>query len=88
MFIIWWIIIGLIAGWITGKLMKGSGYGAIMDIVGRNCWSHYWRIYHARFRRDRPGRHDLHDRRRSAGRSDSDFHSSAVYQGTRIGANS
>jgi uncharacterized membrane protein YeaQ/YmgE (transglycosylase-associated protein family) len=31
--IIAWIIIGLIAGWITGKLMKGSGYGALMDIV-------------------------------------------------------
>ena len=33
MFIIWWIIVGLIAGWITGKIMKGSGYGAIGDIV-------------------------------------------------------
>ena len=31
--IIAWIIIGLIAGWITGKLMKGSGFGPIMDIV-------------------------------------------------------
>jgi len=31
--ILWWIIVGLIAGWITGKLMKGSGYGALMDIV-------------------------------------------------------
>jgi uncharacterized membrane protein YeaQ/YmgE (transglycosylase-associated protein family) len=33
MFLIWWIIVGLIAGWITGKLMQGSGFGAIMDIV-------------------------------------------------------
>lgn len=33
MFIIWWIIVGLIAGFITGKLMKGSGFGALMDIV-------------------------------------------------------
>jgi uncharacterized membrane protein YeaQ/YmgE (transglycosylase-associated protein family) len=33
MFIIWWIIVGLIAGWITGKIMKGSGYGPIMDII-------------------------------------------------------
>lgn len=33
MFILWWIIVGLIAGWITGKIMKGSGYGAMMDIV-------------------------------------------------------
>lgn len=31
--IIWWIIVGLIAGWATGKLMKGSGYGPLMDIV-------------------------------------------------------
>lgn len=33
MYILWWIIVGLIAGYITGKLMKGSGYGALMDIV-------------------------------------------------------
>ncbi|HEY0760702.1 MAG TPA: GlsB/YeaQ/YmgE family stress response membrane protein [Acidisarcina sp.] len=33
MFILWWIIVGLIAGFITGKLMKGSGYGPVMDIV-------------------------------------------------------
>ena len=33
MLILWWIIVGLIAGWVTGKLMKGSGYGALMDIV-------------------------------------------------------
>jgi uncharacterized membrane protein YeaQ/YmgE (transglycosylase-associated protein family) len=31
--LIWWIIIGLIAGWLAGKIMKGSGYGAIADIV-------------------------------------------------------
>jgi uncharacterized membrane protein YeaQ/YmgE (transglycosylase-associated protein family) len=31
--IIAWIIIGIIAGWITGKLMKGSGFGFIMDMV-------------------------------------------------------
>jgi uncharacterized membrane protein YeaQ/YmgE (transglycosylase-associated protein family) len=28
-----WIIVGLIAGWATGKIMKGSGYGIIMDFV-------------------------------------------------------
>ena len=33
MFIIWWIIVGLIAGFLTGKLMKGSGFGPLMDIV-------------------------------------------------------
>ena len=31
--IIWWIIVGLIAGWAAGKIMKGSGYGPLMDTV-------------------------------------------------------
>ena len=31
--LIWWIIIGLIAGWLAGKIMKGSGYGAVADIL-------------------------------------------------------
>ena len=30
---LWWIIVGLIAGFITGKIMKGSGFGVLMDIV-------------------------------------------------------
>jgi uncharacterized membrane protein YeaQ/YmgE (transglycosylase-associated protein family) len=33
MFIIWWVIVGLIAGWLTGKIMSGGGYGALMDMV-------------------------------------------------------
>ena len=33
MHLIWWILVGLIAGWATGKIMKGSGYGALGDIV-------------------------------------------------------
>ena len=28
-----WLIIGLIAGWAGGKIMKGGGYGPVMDIV-------------------------------------------------------
>jgi uncharacterized membrane protein YeaQ/YmgE (transglycosylase-associated protein family) len=31
--IIAWIIIGVIAGWLTGKIMKGSGYGFFMDMI-------------------------------------------------------
>ncbi|HSY35287.1 MAG TPA: GlsB/YeaQ/YmgE family stress response membrane protein [Acidobacteriaceae bacterium] len=31
--IIAWIIIGIVAGWLTGKIMKGSGFGVIMDMV-------------------------------------------------------
>jgi uncharacterized membrane protein YeaQ/YmgE (transglycosylase-associated protein family) len=30
---IWWIVVGLIAGFITGKLMQGEGYGFFVDIV-------------------------------------------------------
>jgi uncharacterized membrane protein YeaQ/YmgE (transglycosylase-associated protein family) len=33
MYFIWMILVGLIAGWATGKIMKGSGYGILMDIV-------------------------------------------------------
>jgi uncharacterized membrane protein YeaQ/YmgE (transglycosylase-associated protein family) len=28
-----WIVIGVVAGWLTGKLMKGSGLGFLMDMV-------------------------------------------------------
>jgi uncharacterized membrane protein YeaQ/YmgE (transglycosylase-associated protein family) len=31
--LLWWILVGLVAGWITGKLMKGGGYGFILDII-------------------------------------------------------
>lgn len=31
--IIAWIIIGIVAGWLTGKIMKGSGFGVLMDMV-------------------------------------------------------
>ena len=27
------IIVGLIAGWLAGQVMKGGGYGIVMDIV-------------------------------------------------------
>ena len=30
---IWFILIGLVAGWLAGKLMKGGGFGVIGDIV-------------------------------------------------------
>lgn len=28
-----WIVVGLIAGWLAGLVMKGSGYGVIGDII-------------------------------------------------------
>jgi uncharacterized membrane protein YeaQ/YmgE (transglycosylase-associated protein family) len=28
-----WILVGLIAGWLAGQLMKGGGYGILVDIL-------------------------------------------------------
>jgi uncharacterized membrane protein YeaQ/YmgE (transglycosylase-associated protein family) len=28
-----WLVIGLIAGWLAGLVMKGSGYGLVGDIL-------------------------------------------------------
>jgi uncharacterized membrane protein YeaQ/YmgE (transglycosylase-associated protein family) len=33
MILLYIIIVGLIAGWATGKIMKGSGYGPLVDIL-------------------------------------------------------
>ena len=30
---IWWIIVGLIAGFLTGKIMRGKGFGFFVDIA-------------------------------------------------------
>jgi uncharacterized membrane protein YeaQ/YmgE (transglycosylase-associated protein family) len=31
--LLYWLVIGLIAGWLAGVVMKGGGYGIVMDIV-------------------------------------------------------
>ena len=31
--IITWILVGLIAGWLAGQVMKGGGYGVLVDII-------------------------------------------------------
>lgn len=31
--IVAWLIVGLIAGWLTGKVMGGPGRGVLMDIL-------------------------------------------------------
>ena len=31
--LIYIIVVGLIAGWATGKIMKGAGYGVLVDIL-------------------------------------------------------
>jgi uncharacterized membrane protein YeaQ/YmgE (transglycosylase-associated protein family) len=33
MHIVWFLLVGLVAGWLAGKLMKGSGFGVVGDIV-------------------------------------------------------
>ena len=30
---LWWIIIGAIAGWLAGKLMRGGGFGLLINIL-------------------------------------------------------
>ena len=30
---VWFILVGLIAGWLAGQLVKGGGFGVIGDIV-------------------------------------------------------
>ena len=30
---IWFLIVGLIAGWLAGQVMKGGGYGVIGDMI-------------------------------------------------------
>jgi len=30
---LWFILIGLVAGWLAGQLVKGGGFGVIGDIV-------------------------------------------------------
>ena len=31
--LLWWAIVGLVAGFLAGKVMKGGGFGVVMDIV-------------------------------------------------------
>ena len=58
--IIWWIIVGLIAGFLTGKIMKGSGFGALDGHHCRHRRCRYRRIHHvAPLRRLGVGRTDL-----------------------------
>jgi uncharacterized membrane protein YeaQ/YmgE (transglycosylase-associated protein family) len=33
MVFIWFILIGLVAGWLAGQLVKGGGFGVVGDII-------------------------------------------------------
>jgi uncharacterized membrane protein YeaQ/YmgE (transglycosylase-associated protein family) len=30
---LWQIIIGIVAGWLAGKIMRGRGYGVLIDLL-------------------------------------------------------
>ena len=31
--LIWFLLVGLIAGWLAGKVMRGAGYGLVGDMI-------------------------------------------------------
>lgn len=31
--LIWFLLIGLIAGWLAGRVMRGGGYGVVGDLI-------------------------------------------------------
>ena len=33
MYFLSWIIVGSVAGWLSGKILSGNGYGPLMDMV-------------------------------------------------------
>jgi uncharacterized membrane protein YeaQ/YmgE (transglycosylase-associated protein family) len=37
MYLISWITVGLVVGWLSGKALQGHGYGPLMDIAMGIC---------------------------------------------------
>ena len=35
--LLWWIMVGVVVGWSAGKILKGEGYGPLMDIAMGIC---------------------------------------------------
>ncbi|HEV8384781.1 MAG TPA: GlsB/YeaQ/YmgE family stress response membrane protein [Candidatus Acidoferrales bacterium] len=33
MYILWFLVIGLLAGWLAGQITKGSGFGLVGDLI-------------------------------------------------------
>lgn len=33
MSLIWFLLVGLVAGWLAGKIMRGAGFGLIGDLI-------------------------------------------------------
>ena len=30
---LWYILIGILAGWVAGKIMRGGGFGLVVNLV-------------------------------------------------------
>ena len=39
MFVVWQILIGILAGFLAGKIMRGRGYGLLIDLLLGVCGS-------------------------------------------------
>ncbi len=33
MYLVWQIVIGILAGWLAGRIMRGKGYGVLIDLL-------------------------------------------------------
>jgi uncharacterized membrane protein YeaQ/YmgE (transglycosylase-associated protein family) len=33
MYLVWQIVIGIVAGWLAGKIMRGRGFGLVIDLL-------------------------------------------------------
>jgi uncharacterized membrane protein YeaQ/YmgE (transglycosylase-associated protein family) len=33
MYYLWQVVIGILAGWLAGKIMRGRGFGVLLDLV-------------------------------------------------------
>ena len=33
MYYLWQILIGILAGWLAGKIMRGRGFGVVLDLI-------------------------------------------------------
>jgi len=31
--LIWFLLVGIVAGWLAGKILKGSGFGIVGDLI-------------------------------------------------------
>jgi uncharacterized membrane protein YeaQ/YmgE (transglycosylase-associated protein family) len=45
-----WLVVGIVAGWLAGKIMRGAGYGLIGDliigVIGAYIGGWLWRELH------------------------------------------